>query len=762
MKKLNMTLRKIFRGAKGIFAASILLSLFASCSELSDGSKDTSSSIKSCTVSGKVSVGSAIPSELANVASTDARSATSLLPTDGLTFSVYAYKGWGADLDVTKNADGTFDSSAMSYTIGLPGTGNWTIYVKGEATESGSGISGQAEVTVGDDYAAIDVPTIILKPEYSVNDYGTVNLTLKDSSGKIKSVSYYAPKMMLVGNENSFAENETIDFVDGAATISRDDVKAGNYTIEFSFDDENGNTLYKCQEIVSVFAGFTTDTWVGTGSHLVKNTETGVVEFVVTNKLISLYGAETIPTTKMVLYNTTTSATSSSTSAYLADSATGTMPETADFSGYYASCFAFDSEGNVYYLDVTESTPKYLTIKSSKDGFTTITTTIGGYNPKVFIDRAENTLWIYVYNSTMNLYGYKNISAGTRESDEPDVTYALTSFYGDPQGKYSMQQPYSISFAANDGLLYAATPEYFTYGNLAECVKTSSTSSSNKIFYGEKAIALNLSGKISADGGSISDMLYQDGFVYILVRDVYNNVSEVSPDSYAFYSRGALIRVNTWNDSVSEPLGGVSEPLDNSTSGFYAYYDYNEHYLTTNTPQEEGTGTPLWDTIKADSKNWLRIAGDNDNYNSNYYDYSDPENSDPDTSKTIAETLPKLYSPTEDSDSEYFYGPQKIIAINPKKLVIADDGHAFYIDSNSAWAARNKNRVVEVDLESFAITAATDTSATFSYTGSGNSISSDFTSIQSLGLSSCAFLSNGSEFSSSSTTDVSVGYPFAD
>jgi len=754
MKKVNMTLRNKFTVVMSIFGA-IVLALFAGCSELNDGSKNTSSSIKSCTVSGKVSVGSAIPSELTNVVSADVRSATSLLSTDGMTFSVYAYKGWGADLDVTKNADGTFDSSTMSYTIGLPGTGNWTIYVHGSKTEKGSGIEGLAEVTVKEDYSAI-AQAIILKPQYSVNenDYGTVSLTLKDSSRKIKSVSYYAPKMMLVGNENSFAENETIDFVDGVATISRDDVKAGNYTIEFTFDDENGNTLYKCQEIVSVFAGFTTDTWVGTGSHLVEND--GVVEFVVADELISLYGAETIPTTKMVLYNTTTSATSSSTSAYLADSATGTMPETADFSGYFASSFAFDSEGNVYYLDVTESTPKYLTIKSNKADFNTITTTIGAYEPKVFIDRAEDTLWIYAYNSTMNFYGYKNISDGTRESGAPDVSYALTSFYADPEGNKSLLS-YGMSFAANDGILYASGKVYylgkyyiyFTYGNFAECVKSSGTS-----FYGEKAIALNLSGKISDDGGSISDMLYQDGYVYILARDVYNNVSEVSPDSYAFYSRGALVRVNTWNNKVSEPLGLLSEPRDNTSSKFYAYMD-SKHVLTTNTPMDDGTGTPLWDQIAANSSNWLTIAGNNSNYSSYYLENS----SDP---KTIAETLPKLYSPTEGSDSEYFYGPQKFIAINPKKLVIADDGHAFYIDSNEAWAARNKNRVVEVDLEKFAITAAAGTSATFSYTGSGDSISSDFTSIESLGLSSCVYLSNGSEFSATSDTTVSVGYPFAD
>ena len=479
-----------------------------------------------------------------------------------------------------------------------------------------------------------------------------------------------------------------------------------------------------------------------------------MVEFVVTDELISLYGAETIPTTKMVLYNTTTSGSSSSTSCYLADSASADVSGTADFSGSFASSFAFDSEGNVYYLDVTESTPKYLTIKSSKDGFTTITTTIGAYEPKVFIDRAEDTLWIYAYNSTMNFYGYKNISAGTRESGAPDVSYALTSFYADPEGNKSLLS-YGMSFAANDGLLYAATPDYFTYGNLAECVKSSGTS-----FYGENAIALNLSGKISDYGGSISDMLYQDGFVYILVRDVYNNVSGVSPDSYAFYSRGALVRVNTWNNKVSEPLGLLSEPRDNTSSKFYAYMD-SKHVLT-NDETKDDDGNTLWAQIAADSSNWLTIAGNNGNYNSYYYDYSDPENSDPDTRKTIAETLPKLYSPTEGSDSEYFYGPQKFIAINPKKLVIADDGHAFYIDSNGAWAARNKNRVVEVDLEEFAITAATNTSATFSYTGSGDSISSDFTSIESLGLSSCVYLSNGSEFQATSDTTVSVGYPFAD
>lgn len=47
--------------------------------------------------------------------------------------------------------------------------------------------------------------------------------------------------------------------------------------------------------------------------------------------------------------------------------------------------------------------------------------------------------------------------------------------------------------------------------------------------------------------------------------------------------------------------------------------------------------------------------------------------------------------------------PQKFIAIKPKELVIADDGYMFWLDNNEAYY-KNLNRVVTVNLSSFAIT----------------------------------------------------------
>ena len=61
---------------------------------------------------------------------------------------------------------------------------------------------------------------------------------------------------------------------------------------------------------------------------------------------------------------------------------------------------------------------------------------------------------------------------------------------------------------------------------------------------------------------------------------------------------------------------------------------------------------------------------------------------------------PKICFPNEGEKS--FYGPTRFIAVKPKKLVIADEGLAFYTD-NELLRYKNVNRVVYVDLENFAV-----------------------------------------------------------
>lgn len=66
-----------------------------------------------------------------------------------------------------------------------------------------------------------------------------------------------------------------------------------------------------------------------------------------------------------------------------------------------------------------------------------------------------------------------------------------------------------------------------------------------------------------------------------------------------------------------------------------------------------------------------------------------------------------------------FYGPDKIVAIKPKKILIADDG----VEHGSGYSAKDKQRLVVFDLESNAITGTIEIpeGIEFSYYGNGYS-----------------------------------------
>lgn len=62
-----------------------------------------------------------------------------------------------------------------------------------------------------------------------------------------------------------------------------------------------------------------------------------------------------------------------------------------------------------------------------------------------------------------------------------------------------------------------------------------------------------------------------------------------------------------------------------------------------------------------------------------------------------------LYNSTSDSylhDEDTFYGPDKIVAIKPKQIVIADDG----VEQDSGYNGKNKQRLVVFDLQKNSIT----------------------------------------------------------
>ena len=155
---------------------------------------------------------------------------------------------------------------------------------------------------------------------------------------------------------------------------------------------------------------------------------------------------------------------------------------------------------------------------------------------------------------------------------------------------------------------------------------------------------------------TVTDMHYEDGYVYLLVRDA-SAISRALPKSEV------------------RSLGGVCKIKANDLT----FVD---------------NANPLvgW------AKTTLNITEEN---GKNVYNYKHLEN----------ETLKEYY----------FYGPQKIIAVKPKEIVIADDG--TYIENSSICP---QNRVVVFNLEQNSITDVKTSPKEFFIATSSDTYSPDY------------------------------------
>ena len=156
----------------------------------------------------------------------------------------------------------------------------------------------------------------------------------------------------------------------------------------------------------------------------------------------------------------------------------------------------------------------------------------------------------------------------------------------------------------------------------------------------------------------ITDMLYQDGRLYLLYKEAFSWSGSPSPTTIG--NRGAVIEVNLFDGSVRN-TGLTTSALSNTE---YKLQGYNNSLMYT----DSACTTPY-------------IPSEEILTNANV-------------------EYPDICFPNEGEKS--FYGPTRFIAVKPKKLVIADEGLAFYTD-NELLRYKNVNRVVYVDLENFAV-----------------------------------------------------------
>ncbi len=614
-----------------------------------------------------------------NNAALSQRTATSSFSVDGLSWEIRVYK---IDEKTDSEAYKTFKAdSDGKFSVTLDGKGKYdfmALLMKDEVVCA----SGHAELTILG--PVLDQLKITIKPVEAGE--GKINLEVSlDSAAaeKVNNVKVYfmgpvSPetsddmvKIDFLNKLMSGIYNKTFPVSGGKAQIVYDNFFSGSYLAKLSFDDAAGNTLYSCEQVINVYPGFTTDTWYGSASD---------GQLTVSNSMIEGFGTELVPNFNKLLlwkeaewteegsllygnfYYLVSENSIGSFSVPSVPSEVNTAEEIEAFnavadgtdfytkldigSSWYFDNTFFDTEG--YFYNVVYSDEN--AVRSNKSGWTyggdwsslNISQEMdrGGnftVDPKtkiVYFRKGENPVRINKYPNLLS-EGTTSGSVQLEIEEVPNFGYVLNLAVYDEKAYFLVKE---------------TDPQFKIY------VFDFSSEDEQKPLV--KTIPVSLDNLDPISSITISDMLYQDGRLYLLYKEAFSWSGSPSPTTIG--NRGAVIEVNLFDGSVRN-TGLTTSALSNTE---YKLQGYNNSLMYT----DSACTTP-----------YIPPAEILTNANVEY---------------------PKICFPNEGEKS--FYGPTRFIAVKPKKLVIADEGLAFYTD-NELLRYKNVNRVVYVDLENFAV-----------------------------------------------------------
>lgn len=641
-----------------IITAAFLVCVFAGCSGINDNK--TAGNSKQILLTG-------------TIATAGARSATASfeLP-QGANFRMEAVQG-DTQTDITINDNLTFKAV-------LPCAGKWTIclYIVGGGNFNYYITSKEITVLEGSYYYPMG--DFEINPTY--DGYGDIDLKLICESPNVKYLLYSAKLCTDTGFENSLAESQPIEFSNYAAALKLDRVHANPYEVTFYFCDSMMNVLYSCKEVITVLAGFVTNTWVGKGLHIYEGKENeGELEFRVTMNSINNYKGDNVQSSKVLLYNKVEGQGYNFYETDL-DNLTPDLSEgskTFAYSGsddFISSCY--DADG--YYYVITQQDDS--------------ATHIGSNNPN--FGELDDEYDVYTFTTPFNIGQYFSIDRKTgifystdrsnseiiqltnEQGDWLDGTEAVNYTFVDEQ-KNELAFEDGL-FAIYDGIVYLPYESAGSHYMFVADLKTAFIEGENKYVLAKSYRFPSLP-SVSLSTGRyddyvVTDILYQDDYVYTLLRAV-----DIFPSSLDFYSTGAIVRFNLFRQDFEYTPYYFADPIVHDDETYVEVKDDFGHKYYNGNSQS------------SDRQELVLKAKDIQKYDSQQ-------------DKNIQ--LFNLYSPKTTISGEglqlsntALYGPHKFIAIKPKKLVIADDGIAFYVDADGFYKYKNVNRIVIVDLEKF-------------------------------------------------------------
>ncbi len=391
---------------------------------------------------------------------------------------------------------------------------------------------------------------------------------------------------------------------------------------------------------------------------------------------------------------------------YLSDDPSADLSGPEDFSsggssgsiGTYEQSFCYDADGNFYVLSVNpdDSSGNWISSGNSKIG------SGGNFNlpsdcghKSIACDLKQNKLYLY---GGGDLYATGDfITTGTFDQTRYNL---IDDAFPDAN--------ISENFAIYDGVAYFALTG--TGYRIAKADLSTATAD---------GVELVQVAEIPVDEYAypqISDMIAVDDAVYVILRDItpgpeYDGVSDrwdgTSLQGSSVTSRGCVVKCDLKNGNRCEKLG-----WNGNTVSKESLKEQTRMYLA----RLRNTGDCKTDDYNIYNDNEGKTIFLADGSKKSQYSDLEPEGVGeymytffPDLQACFGASKAKM----ESNLSSCFASPARFIAIKPKKLVISDDGIAFYTDDSGGLSYKNVDRVVTIDLEKFAIESVKATSAQF-------------------------------------------------
>lgn len=185
----------------------------------------------------------------------------------------------------------------------------------------------------------------------------------------------------------------------------------------------------------------------------------------------------------------------------------------------------------------------------------------------------------------------------------------------------------------------------------------------------------------SDDNFYFSNMIYQEGYIYLFFN--YGNIEDSLYDRPDYYSYGGIIRIDENGSQISQ-LGFSTDVIDLKQSGRLSVYNDGDAPLYQSENQNDYLAYSYQNLLDKYNAIESGAQGDKNVIPLQAYDY-------------------KFYTPNDAVSETRLFGPAKIAALKPKRLVFLDEGYCFYMDTDDIVRYKKVRRIVTVDLENFSI-----------------------------------------------------------